>query len=294
MEDLKVLDEFIISISNNPLYRNCANGDNRLMASLCLFFSLNQQYGFANYATMKANRLFRNLESEKLTEDAKDCLVLFNLEHAILAYSSCYDTLLQIVYFAFHFAKEFQNEKKYQDELNRCVWYNTHIVKDKVTGEYKAKEIGMKVWFRELTDDASKILYDKLSTFYGPDCRSKVNKYANMIKHKGGISIASLNQYIPDCIRVITPFTFTKQGNTYKFHQTDGAVETFNPKILYPQEIDFQECLSMLKNQNTIIYDFVEDLFNFMGLNVYNKKHIFAPKFSLPFYYDNHGTEQDK
>lgn len=287
MAELNVLDNFIVKISDNPLYRNCANGDNRLMASLCLYFCLNNQYSFANYATMKANRLFDNSDTANLTQETKDCLTLYNLEHAILAYSSCYDTILQIVYFAFHFAKDFQNEKKYHEQLNRCLWYDSPIVKDKESGEYKIKETGMKIWFGELSNDASKSLFEKLSTFYGASCRGKVNKYANAIKHKGGISIASLNSYIPDCIRVVSPITFTKKGDTFKFHLTDKNMTTFNPKILYPQEIDFKECLSMLENQNKIIYEFVEYLFNFMGLNDFNKKDIFAPKFILPFYYEN-------
>jgi len=287
MRELKALDEYILKISNNPLYRNCANGDNRLMAALCLYFCLNQQFGFANYATTKANRLFCSSDTNNLTQDAKDCLALYNIEHAILSYSSCYDTILQIVYFAFHFAKDFQSEKQYREQLNRCLWYDSPIVKDKETGEYKAKEIGMKIWFAELSDNSSKLLFEKLSTFYGSSCRGKVNKFANGIKHKGGISISSLNTYIPDCKRILTPVTVSKIGNTYKFHPIDNNVATFDPKILYPQEIDFEECLSMLESQNKIIYEFVDYLFQFMGLNVFNKKDIFAPKFTLPFYYDN-------
>lgn len=294
MEDLKVLDEFVKNIGNNPLYRNCANEDNRLMAALCLFFCLHQQYSFANYALKKAIRLFDNMDSESLTDEAKDSLILFNLEHAILAYSSCYDTVLQIVYFAFHFAKDFHSGKQYLEQLNRCKWSDIRFIKDRQTGLRKAEEIGLKIWFSELTDEASKSLFDKLSVLYGKDCRGRVNKLANTIKHKGGISIASLNQFIPDCLRVETAFTFSKLGNTYKFTPTKSNIESFDPKILYPQEIDFVECISMLNDQNKIIYDFVEYLFNFMGLNVFNKKDMLSPDFKLPFYCDNNGTEQTK
>ena len=292
MTDLKTLNEFVKSISENPLYhRNCANGDNRLMAALCLFFCLHQQYSFANYALKKAIRLFDNLDTEKMTADTKDSLTLFNLQHSILAYNSCYDTILQIVYFAFHFAKQFHTQSQYLAQLNRCKWFDTQTIKDKQTGLEVIKNTGLKVWFSELTDETSQLLFDKLSTFYGADCRGQVNKLANIIKHKGGISIASLNKFIPDCIRIDTPFTFSKQGDTYKFTPEKRNIETFNPQILYPQEINFEDCISMLKGQNKIIYEFVEYLFNFMGLNVFSKKDIFAPKFTLPFYYDNYDTE---
>lgn len=294
MADLKVLDDFVRNIGNNPLYRNCANGDNRLMAALCLFFCLHQQYSFANYALKKAIRLFDNMDSESLTDEAKDSLILFNLQHAILAYNSCYDTILQIVYFAFHFAKDFHSRKQYLAQLSRCKWSDIRPVKDGQTGLRKAEETGLKIWFSELTDEASKSLFDKLSVLCGKDCRVRVNKLANTIKHKGGISIVSLNQYIPDCLRVETHFAFSKQGDTYKFTPTKNNIESFDPKILYPQEIDFVECISMLKNQNKIIYEFVEYLFNFMGLNIFDKKDVFAPKFTLPFYYNNYGTEQTK
>lgn len=294
MTDLKVLDEFVKSIGSNPLYRDCANRDNRLMAALCLFFCLHQQYSLANYALKKAIRLFDNVDSENLTDEAKDCLILFNLQHAILIYNSCYDTILQIIYFAFHFAKPFHSKSQYLKRLKRCKWSSTQSVKNKQTGLEEIKHTGLRKCFSELTDEASKSLFDKLSVFYGKDCRGSVNKLANIIKHKGGISIASLNHFIPDCCRVETSFIFSKQGNICKFAPAKGNIEMFSPKILYPQEIDFEECISMLKNQNKIIYEFVEYLFNFMGLNVFNKKDIFAQNFTLPFYYDNYDTEQTK
>lgn len=295
MTDLKVLDEIVRNIGNNPLYRNCANGDKRLMVALCLFFCLHQQYSFANYALKEAaDRLFNDLDSKNLTDDAKDSLTLFNLQHAILSYNSCYDTVLQIVYFAFHFAKDFHSRQQYLKQLNRCKWSDIRSVKDRQTGLCKAEETGLKIWCSELTDKASKSLFDKLSVLYGEDCRGRVNKLANTIKHKGGISIASLNKFIPDCLCVETPFTFSKQGDTYKLTPVKNNIETFDPKILYPQEIDFEECISMLKYQNKIIYEFVEYLFNFMGLNVFNKRDVFAPKFTLPFYYDDYDTEQTK
>lgn len=275
MTDLKVLDEFVRNIGNNPLYRNCANGDKRLMVALCLFFCLHQQYSFANNALKEADRLFNDLDSKNLTDDAKDSLILFNLQHAILAYNSCYDTVLQIVYFAFHFAKDFHDKGGYEKQLENCRW------KD------------LKKTFNMLTNEASKSLYDKLFVFYEKDRNDKKN-LANIIKHRGGISIASLNKFIPDCLCVKTPFTFSKQGDTYKFTPTKSNIESFDPKILYPPEIDFVECISMLKHQNKIIYEFVKYLFNFMGLNVFNKRDVFAPKFTLPFYYDDYDTEQTK
>lgn len=292
--ELKVLDDYIRMISNNPLYRCGANGDKRLMASLCMFFRLNQQFSFANYALIKADNLYNNIDTEKLTDEAKNCLILFNIEHSILAYNSCYDTVLQIVYFAFHFAKDFHSEKQYLRQLSRCKWKDEYSVLNKVSNTYEKKETGLTFWFSELTDEISQSFFAKLSSFYGPDSRGIINQYANAIKHKGGISISLLNSYIPDCSIVETPVEFIKEDNKILLKPENNNIKIFDTKIFYPEEIDFAESLEILKKQNTIIYEFVDFLFNYMGLNIFDSKSILAPNFTLPFYYKKNGTEQDK
>jgi len=233
--------------------------------------------------------MYENAESyENLTLDARECIILFELQHAILAYSSCYDTILQIVYFAFHFAKDFTTEKKYHKQLSRCKWFEEVPKKDKKTGTTIVEKRGVKVWLGEISSDKANTLYDKLVVFYGAGIRGKVNKYANSIKHKGGISIARLNTYIPKIIRIKRPFMIKKN---ISFQPLFKDVEKFDPKVLYPEEIDFNECFSMLVEQNLEIYNFTEFLYEFMGLSNFDKKSIFASQFTLPFYYDKNDTE---
>ena len=287
MTELKTLIKSIQGISKNPLFRNCANGDHRLMAALCLFFNLSHQFDFANYATKKAIRNFNDAKDCELTQESRDCIVLFNIEHAILSYSACYDKILQIVYFAFHFAKDFSTKKEFQEQLSRCRWYEKSF-----DANGNNKEIGLKIWFNEIKSDNAHNFFEKLSNFYGPDIRGKINKYANQIKHKGGISLPLLNKYIPSVCRVETPISLKYNGNriTLKNQETVGAI--FKPEIFYPEEIIIEHFIPLLKEQNNCIFEFVEYLYTFMGLDIYNTKIIFAPQFQLPFYY--HGTEQNK
>lgn len=292
-KELKTLSDYILSISNNPLYRHFANGDNRLMAALCLFFSLSYQLDFANYAVKRVLRLQKN-DNKDLTDDARDTIILYELQHAILAYSSCYDTIIQIVYFAFHFAKDFNNEKDYLKQLSRCKWYEEIIRQPKGSNLPISVKRGLRVWFEEIETAESKALFVKLSELYGPNYRGKVNKFANIIKHKGGISISSLNTYIPDISRITEPIKFVKRETRYYLDPQSKIGELFRAEIFYPTVIDIEDCIDMLIEQNHIICNFVEYLYTFMGLNKYNKEDLFAPKFELPFYYEHDGTKQDK
>lgn len=275
------------------MYRHFANDDNRLMAALCLFFSLSYQLDFANYAVKRVLRLQKN-ENKDLTDDAKDTIMLYELQHAILAYSSCYDTIIQIVYFAFHFAKDFNNEKGFHKQLSRCKWYEEIIRQPKGSNLPTSVKRGLKVWFEEIETAESKALFIKLSELYSPNCRGKVNKLANIIKHKGGISISSLNTYIPDISKITEPIKLVRRGTRYYPTPQSKTGELFRAKIFYPTVIDIEECIDMLIEQNHIICNFVDYLFTFMGLNKYNKEDLLAPIFELPFYYEHDGAKQNK
>lgn len=278
--ELKNIVTILKEISKNPFFKNCANGDHRLMAALCLYFNLSYQFDFANYATMVAIRTYENDDNQNLTQDSRECIVLFNLEHAILSYSACYDKILQIVYFAFHFAKEFSTKKEYQSQLNRCRWHTKDI-----DANGTQKESGLKFWFREIESKSAQDLLKKLEDFYGSN-RGKINKYANQIKHKGGISIPILNNYIPSICTIESPFKMERDGNRLFPKFQDSTIKLFKPDILYPIEVDPNNIISLLIEQNSIIYDFSDYLFKFMGLDVYDANSIFAPNLQLPFYYN--------
>lgn len=286
MSELKTLIEFIQGISNNPLYRNCANGDNRLMAALCLFFNLSHQFDFANYATKIAIRTQENFYNNQLTTSSRDCIVLFNLEHAILSYNACYDRILQIIYFAFHFAKDFETKKHYEKQMRRCKWYEKSF-----DTHGSPIEHGLKVWFQEINSAYARELFTKLSEFYGEDVRGRISKYSNIIKHNGGISIPTLNTYIPNVSRLTSPISFVKRKGRITLDSHCVPVKLFNPNIFYADEIEYTDCISILNDQNSYIYSFVKYLYTFMGLGNYNPKDIFAPNFTLPFYYDGAETK---
>lgn len=261
-------------LASNPLYISCAKGDYRLMASMCLFFSLGQQFDFANYALTKAIREDQGatINGEK-TKDAQDCARLFSLQQAILAYSACYDTILQIIYFGFHFAKHITTQHQYIDELGRCRWCELRKKTDPATGEEITEEFGIKIWLSKIDTPVAKRLFSDLQNLYGEDKRGRVNSLANTIKHRGGITIASLKKYIPE-IKYCT------------------GKKVFGPEIFYPKQINLDDCISMLIEQNQIIYEFATKLYEFMGLKIEDNKSY--KEYTLPFDYDNYDTEQTK
>ncbi len=287
MNELKDIHSIIEGIASKRLYINHIIGDRRLMAALVLYFQLSYQYDFANYALNQARTILSCGECRsELKGDARDCIVLFELEHAILSYNSCYDTILQIVYFAFHFADDFSTKEEYRKRLSDCKWISRKYKKDE-NGKNESIECGIKSLLRGISPDQK--LGEKLVDFYEKD-RKYIRDLSNIIKHQGGISINSLNTYIPDVKHVKGKLPIKRDGNEYCYDPKSSPIEVFDPKILYQECIDLDGCISELIKQNNYVFEFVQYLYEFMGLEQADK----TTTITMPFYYDCNGKEQTK
>lgn len=236
MEPLKNLNYIIKELNDTQVSLT----NKRTIASFYLFYVLSHQLDFANYALTKARNV---IISENMNEKDQDCLRLYFIEHAILAYSACYDKILQIIYFGFYLAEDFNNRKEYKHQLRIC--------------QYK----DIKKRLKSDNSETARDLVNKLKVFYETE-RAKVNKYANLIKHKDGIIIKSLKIYIEN-IKIGAKVRWEKENDKYEFSVTDP--KSFDITMLYPEEIDVNECIDMLTKQNKLIYDFTDYLYRLMS-----------------------------
>lgn len=166
---------------------------------------------------------------------AQRVLRFYHLKYAILNYNACYDYILQIIYFAFDFSEDITTHEIYQEQLVKCSFGNS----SKFRQRFKA--------FSE-TNIKAKELFNKLDDFYN-NKRRKLGGWANAIKHRGGLSI---------------PEMIPSRHDTCIFRE--GA-KVFSPEIIYPNTITIEEIIDELKEQNKIICEFAEYLFDFLGFN---------------------------
>lgn len=155
-----------------------------------------------------------------------------NFKTAVVWYNSCFDYVLQIVYFAFGIYKKidrYTDQTSHEVLLKNCNYYNM----GEIYSQYKSVPNYKELW---------KIItkcYNALS---------KINLWANYIKHKGGISFEGL--YPPD------PFHI-------KMTDSDGNIiaETTDFESI---EIELDSSLSELQNTHEALYDCVNDLIDFI------------------------------
>lgn len=176
----------------------------------------------------------------KVHSTAQRILRFYHLKYAILNYNSCYDYILQIIYFAFDFCEDITSSEVYQEQLAKCTFgYNSKFRK-----HFKDfSEINIK----------AKQLFDNLDDLYN-NKREKLSGWANAIKHRGGLSIPEMKPNRP---------------NTCICDNDNGAI-LFSPEMIYPYTISIEEIIEELKEQNKIICEFAEYLFNFLGFNKVN------------------------
>lgn len=227
-------------ISKSLLYKFGANGDNRLMAALCLFMNLSHLLDFGNYSLIKLDKL----EKSSCTQE-KDYLLLLQIQQSLLYYSGCYDTILQIVSFATHISESFSTEEEYRKKL-QDVNYNS--IKNAMKNESK---------FRELISI--------LDTYYN-NKRKSIAELINSIKHRGGISLPTLNKYIPDIANC----------SAISYERTEsGAFKSVVPEDFtvvkacwfYPLTKSIEEYLSILETTNGEIVNFAKDVLACLGIN---------------------------
>lgn len=261
---LKNLQSWLTLVVRSQLYRFGANGDNRLMAALCIFCSISKYLDLGNYTLRQSKKSYHALKS-----DNSELLQLLDIQQALLYYSSCFDSIMQFVFFAFHFAPKFKTEEEFKDTLKNFRWCK---IENKLT---------------KYSDGSDhKRLLNLLQNSYKQD--DEFWECINSLKHRGGISIPSLNTYVPD-IANCSGMTYSKDGSQYSFNIPDDFY-IVKAQWFYPLTKTISQYQSILENANNHICDFVDDLFDLMNIN---EQALSDTKFTLPFYIDN-GTEQNK
>lgn len=260
---IKTLHDKIQMLARSTQYKFGANGDNRLMASFCLMMSLSHQFDYANYAFKKVIEISQN---NCMSKETRECFQLMNVQQSILYYSACYDTLLQIIYFAFHFAPLFKNQKEFVKSLNGCVWI-------KRKGGLKAQMI------KSIKDSFEREFFDRVSDLY-ENKRIPLQEIANTIKHRGGVSTPTLNTYLPEIANGVQKITIIKNGDDVEFDIPE-QFSIIKASWFYPLSYSMEYFVDILRKNNLIVYDFVEYLFGIMNLN---EKALDDCNFKLPFY----------
>lgn len=106
-------------------------------------------------------------------------------KNAIIWYNSCYDFILQIIYFGFDFWKSIDTPEAYAQEMGNCkfsAWTGDWCQWEKL----KIKSFNL---LAGQNDEAGK-LYGKLTDFYhkGGEKKNNILKWANILKHRGGLN----------------------------------------------------------------------------------------------------------
>jgi hypothetical protein len=151
---------------------------------------------------------------------------------AVVWYNSCFDYILQIVYFAFGIYKKidgYSDRTSHNDLLKKCSYYTM----GEIYSQYKTV-----LNYRELWKIINKC-YNALSN---------INSWANYIKHKGGISFDGLNP--PD------PFTMKmtdQQGNVIAESKDFESIK-----------IDMDSSLNILKDVHAALHDCIIEVIDFI------------------------------
>lgn len=237
----KIMTSHLQTISHKrdfamPYFSLLCGGHKGLYISTIKFEELEDLIRFSNASLRDGIKEdYKATINGEVRPEAQRVLRFYHLKYAILNYNACYDYILQIIYFAFDFCEDITTREIYQEQLVKCTFSNN----SKFRQRFKA--------FSE-TNTKAKELFDKLDDFYN-NKRKQLGGWANAIKHRGGLSIPEM---IPNrqnaCIC------------------NDGEI-VFSPQIIYPNIITIDEIIEELKEQNRIICEFSEYLFDFLGFN---------------------------
>ncbi len=151
---------------------------------------------------------------------------------SVVWYNSCFDYILQVIYFAFGLYKKipgFNDQMSHEKLLKECSYSSL----SGIYGNYKSVQN-----FRELWEIVNKC-YNSLT---------EVNSWSNYIKHKGGIAFKGL--YPPD------PFVI-------KVTDVEGKTisETSDFESI---ELEMDEGYDILKKTHRAIYDCINELVDYI------------------------------
>ncbi|MGG1314568.1 hypothetical protein [Cohnella laeviribosi] len=151
---------------------------------------------------------------------------------AVVWYNTCFDYILQIVYFAFGIYKKtdgYTDQTSHEDLLKKCT-YN-------FMGQ---------IYSKHKTVPNFKTLWKIVTKCYS--ALSEINTWANYIKHKGGISFTGLIAPDPFLIKLTD-----SNGNVIAESSDFESIE-----------IDLDSSLNVLKDAHMALYDCFNNLIDFI------------------------------
>lgn len=275
MRLLKNLHNIYLEIINTPFYRNGANGDRYILASLSRLIALSYQFDSANYALKQAHRLYKSKDSDEI-------LSQYQLQNCIISYCGCYDTLLQVIYFAFKFGEQLNDKNDFTNVTKKCRW--------RVDGNPSHLSLRDNL-NRLVQNDKITALINKLDCFMDKS-RLQVAVLANHLKHGGGLITPKYATYISPIGYINERFTIEKNGEFININIPDKT-SSFKANWFYPHVIDIPTIINQMYQQNEYIYNAVVDVYQSLEydkLNLLND--LFKDKYSNPLI--EYGTEQTK
>lgn len=296
MTELKLLyiTDLVQCIKSSSLYRCMTNGDNRLNVALHQFENLSTNLGYANYGLILCKRHYDEfLCNEEMSTNKKE-EAFYHLRNSIISFQICYDTILQIVFWSFHFAKDVHDENDIHNEIGNCKWNDKFFLRgnfrkklNNENYEQYLEQISIETRNR-YSPEAAKFA-DVISEYFIHK-RQILNDHGNIIKHRGGFTlhrsggISRLNKPVK---LIILP------NGSCNFEVPEEAQLVSN-KWFEPMEINIAEEIDMLIEQNHHIVSLAKFIFETLRFNELTSKEIFAPNYSLPFTFKSNGTEQNK
>lgn len=213
------------------------------------------------------------------TENSRLAAKFYHLRHAILDYNACYDYCLQVIYFAFEFCgKELPYEDNDFDKVLRDCVYQIPNEKTKPSKFYKNLDKASQ------TQPSAHQLKIRLDEFISN--RAELAKWANAIKHRGGIVIKGLEY---------SRIEFGLGGKYSYTRYPDGTIDLkfFQDKIvplkqyIEPIVLSLPDTICMLIHQNNIICEFAEWLFSFVGFSKIPTLNVNLFDDIRPFHFEN-------
>lgn len=239
MRDPKNLHNICLSIIQSLFYKYGASGDRYIMASLSRLVTLSYQFDSANYTLKQAERLYKS-------KDTDEILSQYQLQNCIISYCGCYDTLLQVIYFAFKFGGKLNDEADLINVIENCRW----------RADGNMSHISLRNSLEGLLpNDRISALIKKLDHVMN-NPRQRVATLANRLKHGGGLITRKYATYISNIGYVNCTIIKGKKDKVVDIKFADKA-SSFMAKWLYPHIVDIPVVLDQMYQQNEAIYKIV-------------------------------------
>lgn len=271
------LHSILTQIVRTPFYKFGANGNRKIFASLTRFVALCYQFDSGNFSLAQAKRLSKK-------DSASEVISLYHIQNCIISYCGCYDTLLQVIYFAFELGLPLKDKDAYLYSLRKARW----------NSDSSQQEKGLKQLLNELSGNNQLTNFIKtIDSFMGKP-RNRVASLANNLKHGGGLITDSSATFISDIgfvnegVRIVKD----KNGRFIKF-ETSDALSSFKSDWLYPHIIKLPDIINQMVQQNKKIYEMAEYVYLSLAYDKLSElNHFLSDTYSNPLV--NYGTEQTK